>query len=87
MQFCPKNVGRTRVFIFEQTARNILHAICSKIKTRVLPTFLGQNCVFSSISNIFCPKSELNTQFCPKNIGRMSASIFEQMAHKIFVQK
>ena len=25
----------------------VLRAICSKLKTRVLPSFLGQNCVFS----------------------------------------
>ena len=41
MQFCPKNVDRTRVSIFEQTVRNILHAICLKIKTRVLNGIFG----------------------------------------------
>ena len=41
-QLCPENVGKTSVFIFDQTARIILRAICSKIKTRVLPAFLGQ---------------------------------------------
>ena len=55
-QFCPKNVDRTCVFIFEPTARNILRNICSKIKTQVLPTYLGQK-MFDI---------ELNTQFCPK---------------------
>ena len=38
-QFFPENVGRTRAFIFEQTARNIICAICSRIKTRV---YLGE---------------------------------------------
>ena len=27
-QFCPKNVGKMRVFIFEQMAPNILSVIC-----------------------------------------------------------
>ena len=51
-----------------------LWAICSKIKTRVLPTFLEQNYLFNSISNIFCPK----------NVGKTHVFIFEQMAHEIF---
>ena len=52
-------------------ARNLLRAICLKIKTRVLPTLLGQK-----IFDI-----EQNTQFCPKNVGKTSVFIFEQMAY------
>ena len=65
------------VFICEKTARNFLRAVCSKIKTHVLETFLGQK--FSSILNIFCPKNELNMQFCLKNVARTCIFIFEQI--------
>ena len=54
-------------------AHKELGAICLKIKTRVLPTFLRQK-----VSNI-----ELNTQFYPKNVGKTHVFIFEQMALEI----
>ena len=62
-----------RVFIFEQIARNILCAICSKIKTVVLPTFLGQK-MFDI---------ELNMLFCPKNVSKTRIFIIVQTAHGI----
>ena len=52
-----------------------MRAICSKIETRVLPTFLEQK--FFGI--------ELNAQFRPKNFGKMGVLIFEQMAHNILL--
>ena len=48
-------------------ARNVLHAVCSKIKTRVLQPF----------------DIELNTQFCPKNVDRMRVFILKQTASNI----
>ena len=50
-QFCPRNFAKTRVFIFEQIANNISCVVCSKIKTRVLPTFLDK-IIFWQVS--FC---------------------------------
>ena len=49
-----------------------------KIKTRVLATFLGQNCVFSSFLGKKMFDIELNPQFCLKNVARMRVFIFEQ---------
>ena len=66
-------------------------AICSKIKARVLQTFLRQNCIFSLISKMALAKMhiELNTQFCPKNVTRTSVFIYERPAifYMSFVQK
>ena len=73
MQFCPKNIGKTCVFIFEQKAHKLLWAISSKMKTRILSKFLGQK--------MFDIK--LNTQFCLKNFGKTRVFIFEEMARKI----
>ena len=54
-------------------AHNI--AICSKVKTRALPTVSGQK-MFDI---------ELNMQFYPKNVGQTRVFIFEQMAQKVLL--
>ena len=71
-QFCPKNVGRTRVLpillgqkMFDIELSTQFHAFYQR--------FLGQK-MFDT---------ELNTQFCSKNVGRTRVSIFEKMARKI----
>ena len=64
-------VDETRDFIFEQIGHYM--AICSKIKTRVLPTFSGRK-MFDI---------ELNTQFSPKHFGETRVLIFEQMTRNI----
>ena len=60
-------------------------------KTRVLQTFLGRNCIFSSISKMALAKMHilLNTQFSLKNVARTRVFIFEQPAKffMLFVQK
>ena len=66
MQFCLKNVGKMRVFILEQMAHELLRAICSKLKTRVLLTVLGQKML----------DIEQNMQFYPKNVR--TTRVFEQ---------
>ena len=68
-QFCPKNIVKTCVFIFEQMIHKIVRAISSKIKIRVLATFLGQKSF----------DIEQNTQFSSKNF-QTRVLIFEQTA-------
>ena len=63
-----------------------MRAVCSKIKTRFLATFLGQNCVFSSFLGKKMFDIELYTQFCLKNVARTRVFIFEQNCAR-FVQK
>ena len=63
------------LFIFEQMAHKLLLAICSKIKTRILPAFLVQK-MFDI---------ELNTQFCPKNVDRTRVLFLNKRPAKTYV--
>ena len=79
-QFCPKNVGRTCVFIFEQAARNFLRAICLKIKTHVLSTCLGQKMFDTELKKQFHTFFSLNFQMVCQDRLRMNSDADKTLA-------